>query len=114
MEMTSSVYLPAGPPPWTEPLFLSFMQHFADMDSDGDGFVTAEDLYLFAATLGHNLSFKQVWDLLDDKDNDSDGGLGPCFVAMILVMGCAPRIYKRTGVCRQTLAFRAANISMCV
>ena len=52
------------------------MQHFADMDSDGDGFITAEDLYLFAATLGHNLTFKQVWDLLDDKDNDSDGGFG--------------------------------------
>jgi hypothetical protein len=27
-------------PPWTEALFLSFMAHFADMDSDGDGFIT--------------------------------------------------------------------------
>ena len=63
---------------WTQAEFCAYMSHFADMDSDGDGFITAEDILAFATCLGGDLTDKQVWDLIDDKDEDGDGRVGCC------------------------------------
>jgi hypothetical protein len=60
-------------PEWTQVEFCAYMTHFADMDSDGDGFITPEDLQAYALDLGYDITDKQVWELIDDKDVDGDG-----------------------------------------